>query len=91
MKYNRLPNNLIVYENGNFIFADGFTCTPAEIVNIEYNQAHTIFYIWNVDQDYGSLTVITKYRTISYDQVANVKEAQTKLMYYITHAHDEKK
>ncbi|MDE7107420.1 MAG: hypothetical protein K2O39_03775 [Clostridiales bacterium] len=76
---NRLPDYLIVYDNDEFIFADGYRCKPTDIVDVICNKAHN--YAENPylrkSYEFGSITVKTKDRTISYSSVETVEVAYT--------------
>ena len=80
-----LPNELIKYQDGELVFADGYRCKPSDIVDLD---------CFKVERDgtpqmkalnanpYGWLNVTTKDKTIKYPQVEKVRDAYEKLMYY---------
>ena len=83
------PEELIVYDNGLLIFADGYTCKPSDIVNVEYQRAvfagptNSLIMPRTSIQDYGKLKVYTKEKTIEYIQVEQVENAHNRLLYYM--------
>ena len=82
----RLPDELIKYEDGEIVFADGYRCKPSDIVSAD---------CFKVERD-GTpkmkalranpdswIIITTKDRTIKYEQVEAVRDAYEKLMYYV--------
>ena len=73
----RLPDYLIVYDNDEFIFADGYRCKPTDIMDVTINKAQN--YADNPylrkSYEFGSITVKTKDRSISYSSVETVEVA----------------
>lgn len=82
----KLPDELIKYQDGEFVFADGYRCKPSDIVSAD---------CFKVERD-GTpemkalranpdswIIVTTKDRTIKYEQVEAVRDAYEKLMYYV--------
>jgi len=81
---NRLSENLIVYDGEKLIFADGYSCIPSKIINVEYKKAvapSNDSLLPDIEQNYGYLTIYTKDKTITYNQVENVEEAHNKLLF----------
>lgn len=80
-----LPDELIKYEDGELVFADGYRCKPSDIVSAD---------CFKVERD-GTpkmkalranpdswIVITTKDRTIKYEQVEAVRDAYEKIMYY---------
>ncbi|MDE6201492.1 MAG: hypothetical protein K2M47_06425 [Clostridiales bacterium] len=76
---NKLPDYLIVYDNDEFIFADGYRCKPTDIVDVTCNRAHnyTANPYLHKSYEHGSITVKTKDMCISYGGVETVEVAHT--------------
>ena len=88
----QLSDELIKYENGEFIFGDGYRCKPSDIVEVD---------CFKVERD-GTpqmqamranpdawLRVTTKDKIINYRQVEAVRDAYDRLTYYMQNALNE--
>ena len=88
-KNDNTPENLIVYDKGLLIFADGYMCSPLDVVNVEYQRAvfasrsKSLIMPATTVHDYGKLKVYTKKKTIEYVQVEEVENAHNRLLYYM--------
>ena len=78
-----LPDILIVYDNGHLKFADGYTCSPADILKVEYRQAQFDSGYFHTISRNGKLKVYTKDKTITYFNVDDVVDAHNRLIYYM--------
>ena len=78
-----LPDILIVYDNGQLKFADGYTCSPADILKVEYRRAQTNSGYFHTISSNGRLKVYTMDKTITYFNVEDVEDAHNRLIYYM--------
>ena len=74
------PDYLLVYDNGEFIFADGYRCKPTDIEDITCNRSRFLHKIY----EHGRITVKTKDRCITYTYVEMVELAHTLIYECIT-------
>ena len=84
-----LPDILIVYDDGQLKFADGYTCSPADILKVEYRRAQSNSGYISATQSYGRLKVYTMNKTITYYHVEDVEDAHNRLIYYMKGSYQE--
>ena len=74
--YARLPDELIKYESGELIFADGYRCKPSDIVSADCFKVERDgtpkMKALNANPD-SWIVITTKDKTIKYDQVERVR------------------
>ena len=91
-RYDNTPGDLIVYKEGLLFFAGGYICSPLEIVNVEYERTvlpgarKSVVFPPTSTQDYGSLKVYTKKKTLKFNNVEDVEKAHNRLMHYMMQA-----
>ena len=67
IKISKVPEIIIIYENGELRFPDG-SCNITELKKVEYRQAHGRYHL----AEWGKIILTLNDRTVEYDYVANV-------------------
>ena len=92
LRYSKLPIELIKYENGEIVFADGYRCKPSDIVDVDCFKVERDgtpqMKALNANPD-GWINITTKDKIIKYQQVEKVRDAYDRLMYYKQNFTDE--
>lgn len=92
INYSQLPIELIKYENGEIVFADGYRCKPSDIVDVDCFKVERDgtprMQALNANPD-SWLNITTKDKTIKYPQVEKVRDAYDRLKYYMQNSLNE--
>lgn len=86
VRFCRLPENLITYENGELKFHNGFTCRPAEVTGLDCKKADPAYKNIRYDFGFGLITVWVGEKKIKVYYVAAPSEVYDRLKNLVAEA-----
>ncbi len=86
VRFCRLPENLIMYENGELKFHNGFTCRPAEVTGLDCKKADPAYKNVKYDFGFGLITVFVGDKKIKVYYVAQPSDVYTRLKNLVAEA-----
>ena len=86
VKYAKIPNVLLTYDQGKLYFADGFECAISDVQGVKYQRYYSghLFY-WSS----GKLIVQACGREFKFQQVAHVEDAHNRLLELMLEAREK--
>ena len=86
VRFNRLPSNLITYENGVLTFPKGITLRPEEITSLDFTVANAAYKSVSYNFGYGMIKAETRSGKIKVLYAADVQNAVNRLREIINEA-----